>query len=257
MRDVVECDPAELGERATTRGEEGRPFVAVAGGDGSMRTVAGELAGGDTALLPIPEGTLNHFAKTLGIATIEDAAAAAHTGTTHAVDLGRVNDCTFVNNSSIGFYPGMVRVRDTTDSRLPKWLASLVASWRELRNHRDLTVQIDGRPVDAWLVFVGNNCYGESMHDIGSRESIDEGIIDVRVVRADQRLARLRLILATLVGRLPHTAVVERRTCRAMSIDVRGKSRVDVAVDGEVIHLETPLRYASDAGALRVLVNDA
>jgi diacylglycerol kinase family enzyme len=248
--DVEQCRPEDIESRVRDARKEGRPFVGIAGGDGSIRVAAEELAHSETALLPIPEGTLNHFARAVGIEQVDDAVAA---NATRTVDLGRVNDRGFVNNSSIGFYPGVVHKRESAaPSRLPKPVATLLAAYNEMRHGSDLTVEIDGRSVRAWLVFVGNNCYGESINDITSREIVDEHVLDVRIVRADQRFARLRLAAALLFGRLARTAVVERRTCRAITIDVRGNTPVDVALDGELVKLETPLRYESDPNALLV-----
>ena len=102
-------------------------------------------------------------------------------------------------------------------------------------------------------MFVGNGCYGERIADLTSRECLDDGVLDVRIVRADRRFARLRLLTALLLGRFPRT-VVERRTCRAITIDIRDRRRIDVALDGEIMRLSTPLRYESDAHALRVVV---
>jgi undecaprenyl-diphosphatase len=250
--DVEGCRPEDLAARVRDARKDGRPFVGIAGGDGSIRVAAEELAHGDTALLPIPAGTLNHFARAVGMESVDDAVRAA---ATRSIDLGRVSDRGFVNNSSIGFYPGMVRVRESAaPSRLPKSITTLVASFKELRHGSELMVEIDGRLRRAWLVFVGNNCYGESVDDITSREAIDEHVLDVRIVRADQRFARLRLGLALCLGRLARTTVIERRTCRAITIGVRGSMPVEVAVDGEIVKLETPLRYETDADALLVRV---
>jgi diacylglycerol kinase family enzyme len=254
--DIEACPPSQLRRRVQEARAEGRSFVGIAGGDGSLRTAAEELAHSDTALLPIPAGTHNHFARALGVETLDDAAKAADPdgGATGVVDLGRVNGRTFVNNSSVGFYPGLVQQREWHRHRLPKPLATVLAVVHQLRTGRRLIVQIDRRPVVAWLVFVGNGCYGERLTDLASRESLDDSLLDVRVVRADQRLARLRLVAALLLGRLARAATIDRRTCREITIGVRDRRRIDIAVDGEVIQVSTPLRYESDARALRVLV---
>jgi diacylglycerol kinase family enzyme len=254
--DVADCPPADL--RRVVRGArtEGRPFVGIAGGDGSMRTAAEELAHADTALLPIPAGTHNHFARAFDIETVDDAAKAADPdgGEVRVIDLGRVNDRSFVNNSSVGFYPRLVQQREWHRHKLPKPLATALAALHQLFSGRRIVVQIDRRPVIAWLVFVGNGCYGEHVADLTSRDCLDDRVLDVRIVRADRRFARVRLLAALLLGRLARTTVVERRTCREITIDIRGRSRIDVALDGEIMQLSTPLRYESDAHALRVVV---
>jgi undecaprenyl-diphosphatase len=254
--DVVECPPADLRRLVREARAESRPFVGIAGGDGSMRTAAEELARGETALLPIPTGTHNHFARAFGIETFDDAAKAADPdgGETRVIDLGGVNDRSFVNNSSVGFYPGLVRQRESRRRTLPKPLATVLAAFHQPFAARRIVVQIDRRPVVAWLVFVGNGCYGEGMADLASRECLDDNVLDVRIVRADRRFARLRLVTALLLGRLARTPIVERRTCREITIGIRDRRRIDVALDGEIMQLSTPLRYASDAHALRVVV---
>src|SRR5687767_2646993 len=47
------------------------PAVGVAGGDGTISSAATALHGTDTALLPIPLGTFNHFAQRYGVPTVE------------------------------------------------------------------------------------------------------------------------------------------------------------------------------------------
>jgi undecaprenyl-diphosphatase len=250
--DVEQCRPEDLAARVHDARKEGRPFVGVAGSDGGIRVAAEELAHGETALLPIPEGTLNDFARAVGIETVDDA---THAGATRSIDLGRVNDRGFVNNSSVGFYPGMVRARESAArSRLPKSFSTLLASMKKLRHGSEIVVDIDGRACRAWLVFVGNNCYGASVKDFASREVIDEHVLDVRIVRADHHFARLRVAIALCLGRLAHSTAIERRTCRAITIGVRENGPVDVALDGDIHKLETPLRYETDPSALLVRV---
>jgi diacylglycerol kinase family enzyme len=166
------------------------------------------------------------------------------------IDVGRVNDRYFLNNSSIGAYPRMVERREEHESRWPKRIANVIAAWQQLRHGRRLRVVVDDEPFVAWLVFVGNGSYGESLRDVTTREGLDGNVLDVRIVHADQRLARLRLAMSTLFGRLALTPTVTRRECREVTIAVPGREQTPVALDGEVVELTTPLRYESCAGAL-------
>ena len=255
--DVVECEPKSVAARAESAIADGRPFVGIAGGDGTIRCAAEVLANSDVALLAIPEGTHNHFAKALGIETLDDAVKASKASRRIAIDVARVNGKIFVNNSSIGAYPGLVEVREAHEHRLPKPVANLVAAFHQLRAGTRIRVDIDRRPSKAWLVFVGNGAYGENLVDIATRESLRDGVLDVRVVRADRRFARLRIVADALTGRLDRSPVLERRTCRAITISVHGRHAVSVALDGEVMTLSSPLQYESAAAALHVLVPDA
>jgi undecaprenyl-diphosphatase len=215
------------------------------------------VAGTDLALLPIPAGTRNHFAKELGIATLEDAAAAgAAGGVVRLIDVGEVNGEAFVNNANIGAYPRIVKERDDhIDARgLSKQAATLVATWRQMRDLHKFNVTVDGDSTyRAWMVFVCNGRYGTSLFDVAERESLDDGLLDVRILRADGRLARLRVIGLLLLGRAHRSRMAEFDEVRSIELSV-DRARVDVALDGEIVPMTSPLRFRCRAKALRVLV---
>jgi undecaprenyl-diphosphatase len=252
--EVVECSPDEVADRTADAVKRGVDFVGVAGGDGTIRGAAQYLTGTDVPLLPIPAGTRNHFAKDVGVCEIDDAVEASK-GDVRRVDVGEVNEQRFVNNSSIGIYPRIVIRREAHEKRLPKGVANLVAVWEQVRRRgQRFGVDVDGRQLRAWMVFVGNGRYGEGLIDLADRESLDGNELDVRVAIADKPLARLRLLLSLLFGRLSHSKLLERITTSAVTIDIEGRESVDVALDGEVERLKTPLRYQSLEGELSVLV---
>ena len=234
-------------------------FLAVAGGDGTIRCAAGVVAGTDLALLPIPAGTRNHFAKEVGIATLEEAAAAAAGGEVTLIDVGEVNGEAFVNNANIGAYPRIVKERDAhvKVKRLSKQTATIVATWTQLRQLHKFNVTVDGGTTyRAWMVFVGNGRYGTSLFDVASRESLDDGLLDVRILRADGRLARIRVIGRMLLGRADRSPMAEFDEVRSIELAV-DRARVDVALDGEIVSLTSPLRFRCRPKALRVLVPPA
>jgi diacylglycerol kinase family enzyme len=254
--DVVECDPDELTGRIRRAVEDGLPFVAVAGGDGTIRAAAQILAGTDVPLLPIPAGTRNHFAREVGIETLEDAGRAATEGVPQKIDLGEVNGQRFVNNSSIGIYPRIVVTRETNERRWPKGVATVAAAWEQLRHGRRFRATVDGRTYRAWMVFVGNGRYGRGLLRLNSREALDDNVLDFRLARADSPLARARVVAALVSGGLDRSPLLVQRETRHIEIDLDRKS-VDVALDGEVQTLKPPLRYVSLPGALTVLVPPA
>ncbi len=250
---IEPCPPDELAACVRSLAAAGAPFVGVAGGDGTLRTAAEVLVDYDAALLAVPAGTRNHFAKDFGITSLEDAGAAAQAGALRAIDVGRVNDRVFLNNCCLGAYPHMVERREEHETRWPKGIANIVAAWQQLRHGHRLRVVVDGEPFVAWLVFVGNGRYGENLRDVATRDALDANLLDVRIVHADRRWARLRLFASLLFGRLALTPVVTERECRQFTIEVPRQSNVAVSLDGEVVRLATPLDFESRAGALRVL----
>jgi diacylglycerol kinase family enzyme len=228
-------------------------FVAVAGGDGTIRCAAGVVAGTDLPLLPIPAGTRNHFAREMGIPTLDDAGRASR-GEIRKIDVGEVNGEVFVNNANIGIYPRIVRDRDTHQKRFSKQTATLVATWQQVRSIHKFTVTVDGgESYRAWMVFVGNGRYGQSLLDLADRESLDDGVLDVRIMRADGRLARLRVALALLTGRVEESPMAEFDEVSEIELAF-ARPEIDVALDGELLRMTSPLRFRCRARALNVLV---
>ncbi len=250
---VLECTPERIPGVVKSALTHHVDFVAVAGGDGTVGCAAQELVGRSLPLVPVPTGTRNHFAKDLGIRSVDDAVAAVERQRRRQIDVGRVNGRVFVNNSSIGLYPKLVVRREVHERRLRKGVAQLVAFCQQLRRGARVSVEIEGKRFPAWLVFVGNGPYGEGLIDLADRECLDANVLDVRVVRADRPLARLRVAGAVLLGRLARSPLVERRRSRAVTIDVP-RDDVEVAVDGEVALLRPPLRYECLPLSLWVLV---
>src|SRR4051794_27645935 len=175
--------------------ERGDALLIVGGGDGTVGAAASALAGTETLLGILPLGTLNHFARDLGIPEELDEGAKLIAGrTVRRVDVGEMNDRIFINNSAIGLYPLMVVDRDLQRRKLgrSKRAAMIVASLRTLLrfNHQRLTLTVNeertGR-VDTPLLFVGNNDYRIDIGAPGQRESIDEGQLCVLVMRKKTR----------------------------------------------------------------------
>lgn len=235
------------------RGADDPAFVAVAGGDGTIRCAAGVVVDTDLPLLPIPAGTRNHFAREVGIPTLDDAGRASH-GTIRQIDVGEVNGEVFVNNANIGIYPRIVRDRDTHQKRFSKQTATLVATWQQVRAIHKFRVTVDGKDTyRAWMIFVGNGKYGSSLLDLADRERLDGGILDVRIMRADGKLARLRVALALLTGRVEDSAMTVFDEVHEIELAF-SKPKIDVALDGEIIPMTSPLRFRCRAKALKVLV---
>lgn len=251
--EIVEVEPGSLSSSIADAVEAGAERVVVAGGDGTLSAAATVLAGSGVTLVVVPEGTRNHFAKDLCIPDVETAAKAAASGRTELIDLAKVNDRPFINNATVGLYPNVVTTRDRRWRRLPKGLATFLALLVQLRRTRPFTVEVGGRSWKAWMVFIGNGPYGDGLLDTIGRTSLVDGSLDILVVRADGIWALPRVVVAFALGRVGRSKLVERFSEPSARIVLR-RSEVDVAVDGEVIRMSTPLECASMPGALRVAV---
>lgn len=255
---------ARTGAEVATHAEQalaGKPaFIVAGGGDGTLNTVAAKIAGTHTALGILPLGTFNHFAKDLGIPLELDAAVAIiAAGNTAVVDVGTVNNRIFLNNSSLGLYPRLVRVRERQQQTLGrgKWPAFAWAVFFVLRRFSFVSVELD---VDAKrevrrtpVVFIGNNHYAvEGLH-IGTRDRLDRGQLSLYIPTALTRLGLLRMGLRALLGGLPPDIDLEATAASAICIrSPRGS--MHVAIDGEVQTMPMPLRYGIRPGALHVIV---
>ena len=234
--------------------------IVAAGGDGTISAVAAALAGSGVALAVLPLGTLNHFARDLGIPDDLDAALRiAVAGRVREVDVGEVNGRVFVNNSSIGLYAAMVRRRERQRRRFGrgKWHAMLWASYNALRAHPflDLTLEVGGveHRRRTPFVFIGNNAYRMEGLDIGARERLDRGELSLYLAHRTGRLGLVLIALRALAGRLYEGDDFEAGTTTRLRIDARHK-RLLVATDGEVQAMELPLDYRIRPRALRVVV---
>jgi YegS/Rv2252/BmrU family lipid kinase len=258
----VEIELASGGDyevRCRAIAERGDPLLIVGGGDGTIGAAASALIGTDTLLGILPLGTLNHFARDLGIPTdLAEAAKVIATEKERRVDVGEMNDRIFINNSAIGLYPLMVIDRDLQRRRLgrSKRLAMIVASLRTLArfNHQRLrlTVNEQDARVDTPLLFVGNNDYRIDLAAPGRRESLEDGTLSVFVMRKKTRRGLIAASIRGLLTRTRRNDMVRLDGVERLRVDSR-RSQIPVALDGEVVRAVPPLDYRIRAKALRVI----
>lgn len=242
------CDKAKTGDIDA---------VIVSGGDGTIRTVAGIVAGCGIPLGVVPGGTFNHFAKDLGLPLDVDAAvdviAAGHM---RAIDAAEVNGRVFINNSSVGIYPYLVIDRERRRRRgLPKMLAMAWSITRAIRNLplRRLSITAEGwsERLRSPCVFIGNNEYNMQGRQTGTRNKLDDGKLYLLVARQTGVWPLLLLALRIVFGRLDQAEDLRVSSVEAVTITSR-RRRLLVASDGEVERMRTPLHYRIRPGALRV-----
>lgn len=246
-------------ERAKRAVDEGADLLVVGGGDGSISGAAGVLAGTKTRLGILALGTLNHFARDLGIPTdLTEAAKLIATGEARSIDVAEVNGRVFVNNSAIGLYPLMVLDRELQQKRLgrSKRLAMLVASARTLIrfNHYRLTLTVNDEQarIDTPLLFVGNNDYRIDLGAPGHRESLEDGRLSVFVMRKRTRRGLIAASIRALFDRARPDDMVSLENVERLQVGSR-RSHLVISVDGEVESVNVPLDYRVRKGALRVI----
>ncbi|MEY9851848.1 diacylglycerol kinase (ATP) [Leifsonia sp. EB41] len=263
--------------------EQGVDVVIAAGGDGTVRTVAEELRGGDTALALLPSGTGNLLARNLSLTLddVEHALDTAFDGADRAIDVGLAElrdgrDGTerraFLVMAGLGIDAKMIAETDDDLKAKAGWIAYVEAMGRVLRDKNVLRVryQLDGgRPhtLRAHTVIVGN-C-GSLQADILllPDAAVDDGILDIVVLRPESIMGWARIVVKIFWenGVLRRTSVGRRlmrddREVHAMNY-LKGKEFVltssrpeQVELDGDLFGEVSSMRVRVDPGALRVRV---
>lgn len=248
-----------LQDAARAAAGRGVDIVVAGGGDGTVSAVAGALAGTDVPLGVLPLGTLNHFAKDMGIPQdLVDAIAVLAEGRVAIVDVGCVNDRVFLNNSSVGAYAHAVRDRDRQRDELGrrKWPAMAIALVKTLRRHPLLAVRLladdESLVTKTPLVFVGNNQYQLDLLHVGQRCCLNQGELSLYVATTQTRWGMVKLAVRALLGQLDQARDFRSRCVQEVRIETLRKG-LHVAVDGEIVLMRPPLEYRIWPQALKVM----
>jgi YegS/Rv2252/BmrU family lipid kinase len=250
---------AELAELVRDAARSPYQVIVAAGGDGTVNAVAAGVIESGKVLGVLPLGTLNHFARDLKIPfDLEAAARTIIAGFTATVDVAEVNNQIFLNNSSLGLYPIIVREREKRQ-RLGsgKWPAFVWATIQALRRYPflDIRLRVDDELLDRTtpFVFVGNNEYAMDLFNVGLRERLDKGVLSIYITQRTSRLRLIVLALRAVFGRLRDDKDFLALRSNELKIQTPHK-RLRVAFDGETTAIETPLHYRVRSRALRVIV---
>lgn len=235
------------------------PVVAVAGGDGTLSSAATALTGTDTALLPIPLGTFNHFAQRYGVPTVEAAVHAWERQHAHHVPVGFMNDIAFINNASCGFYPHLVRQRSRIERYLPRKSAAWIAGWIILAKlplmHLRLSAHGREREFKTPALWVGIG--KDSLRLPTPGDAMREGeLLEIVTPTTERRLSILTLMLRTMVklrrgAETPHDKALDVLHAAEFTLD--STHRIDVGLDGEPFRVRPPLRFRYERNGFKVL----
>lgn len=257
--DVVQ--PADMEKHLAKAIQGDTKRILVAGGDGTIATAASLVAQTDVELAILPGGTLNHFARDHNIPTdLGEAAEIAGAGRVIGADIGYVNDCVFLNTSSIGAYVTFVRDRERLEKRFGYTIASFFAFLRTLGQLRTftVTVEIEGKKKTfrCSMVFIGVGERELKVPTLGSRIRNGRRGLHLMIVRGRRKARLFAVALAGLARgtkeaqKLPEFEEIIVDSCR---IDLN-RSLTTVGLDGELKRLQTPLDYRIARDAISLVV---
>ena len=234
--------------------------VLAGGGDGTISTAASLLMNKKKALAILPAGTMNLFARGLGIPqTLEAALQSFANGEVIAVDMASANGRPFVHQFSVGMHARMVQLRETMDfgSRLGKIQASVRAAWATIKNPPALKVSLTVGKAEIVTrttgIGISNNLFGEG--HLPYADNPAGGVLGIYVSVARKRHHLVQLLLDMLRGRWRQSAHIEVHQAGKAVLKIRSPIRKFSAVlDGELVRLERETTIEIHPGALNVLV---
>jgi diacylglycerol kinase (ATP) len=240
--DVVRTEQSgDEARLALEAARDGVRTLVVLGGDGTVSRVAGALAtaGADTPLAILAAGTGNDFAKSLG-APVHDYAAMAERiarGETRRVDIGRLAGRPFVNAAGFGFDVAVLE-RMTRARWLRGDALYIAAALAELFRFGgvDARVRVTPEVLDErarWLlVVIANGQWFGGSFRIAPDARLDDGLLDVVLVRDASAVRRARLFAAAPFGK--HVRAPEVTTSPSSNCRIETPLPLSCELDGEL-----------------------
>ena len=257
-RVVAGADIVDALEKAAQ--EPGIEAILAGGGDGTISAAAGIAWKAGLPLGVIPAGTMNLFARALGLPldiwAVLDVLAKAKI---RAVDIATVGDRPFVHQFSAGLHARMVRLRDKMEfaSRLGKMRASVQAALsvigRPPRFEVALDIDHDGQKERSRVsaVSVSNNSFGNN--PLMFAENPAGGHLGVYLADALKPSGALKLAIDIIRGRLKENEAVHAKTANSVTLEFSRSRHTLAVVDGELLHLPPKLEISIHPGELKVL----
>ncbi|MDQ1293313.1 MAG: kinase [Actinomycetota bacterium] len=247
--------------------DRGAGVILAFGGDGTVRSVASELASTGIPLGILPAGTGNLFARNLGVSVsdLDDALQVAFGGTERTVDIGRAEiDVTgrdsaprqesFLVMAGLGFDAEVMAEVEPRLKQKVGWWAYVVAGMRLLHGRRTKVAirRDDGPPLVRRIrsVVIGNCGELTGGIQLMPEARLDDGWLDVVVVSPRGVAGWAAVAAAVLTRSRRHHTIVDHFRCR--KIEIRAERPLHVQMDGDPSGTAKVLRVHVDPSALTV-----
>ena len=241
---------------AAQAGRRGVPLLFVCGGDGTINEAVNGLAGTDTALAVIPAGTVNLWAREVGLLKKPvEAVRLAVNGMRRRIDLGHAGDRYFLLMAGVGLDAAVAHgVSHRLKSRLGAASYALSALREALRYRPSpVTLSLDGdeQSLHLLMLIVGNTRKYAGLTEITPAALVDDGWLDLCAYSGRGRWDILWLALLTLLRRQGRSRKVLQT--RVRQLQIASRDTLPVQIDGDAIP-ERPVEIAVAPGALWVAV---
>ncbi len=232
--------------------------VLIAGGDGTVNYIVSLLKqhGKNIPIATIPAGTANDFARLLGIpADIAKACRKILCGTIKSIDLGVVNGQYFVNVFSCGLFTDVSQKTPTVLKNTFGKLAYYFSGINELPNFRRMHIKLtsDQGEYDgsSLLFFVFNGRTAGQMR-FAYRSELDDGLLDVVIIRGDTPLSAIHTIFHVFLkrGKGAYPSGIVHMQCKEIHVESLTPETTDI--DGQP-GPSFPISITCEHNAIRVL----
>ncbi len=255
--------PQALAEQAI---DQGADLIIASGGDGTVSSVAGALIGKTIPLGVIPRGTANAFAMALGITQqlgqIKRACEIILAGKTKTIDAAVCNNLPLILLAGIGYEAETIDKADREAKARWGSLAYIMAGWQQLDEQQlfEAEIEIEGemKTFEAAAITIANAAPPTSVLAQGIGEVIaDDGLLDITIATAENRLHAVTTMLGMLGAALIHTSAERDNVIhlRSRKVKIASTPVQKVVLDGEIIG-NTPLEIECLPNSLTVFAPD-
>ena len=235
--------------------DDGEPVVIAAGGDGTLNAVVSGLAGSGTTLGIMPAGTMNVFARELGIPpnNLLKALGVIEKGFVREVDLFSANEKPFVQMAGVGF-DAMVIEETTWESKKKLGpLAYLLSAVKVLGDKppKVTVTTAEGRTETGVAVLCGNGSLYGGQFKLFRNACNEDSKLDVIVFKE----AGYRLVLDSLHGMAQGGIDMAESTSyfQTERLKVSSDRDVPIEIDGELMGRFSEVTFSLASSGLRVL----
>ena len=240
--------------------------VLAAGGDGSLNEAANALAHSEVALATLPSGTVNVWARQIGMPTpaplyttqLADAARSICTGHVRSIDLGRTNERYFLLWSGAGLDAYVTSKIEPRPPWVKRWGVAgygVRAIWHAIHYRgTPMTIELDDQLLKydrVVMVVISNIQLYAGIVRPSPDARVDDGLLDVCIFKGNSFVYTASHFISIALGQARQNPRLIN--LRSQHIRVSAKQPIAVHVDAEPIGF-TPIDVQVAPHALRVIV---
>ncbi len=250
--------PGDATIKATQAAQAGYHAVIAAGGDGTVNEVMNGLVGTTTALGTLPLGTVNIWAREMGLSMdMLKAAESLIKSELTQIDVGMAGNRYFLLMAGIGFDAAVTATVSTAEKKMLGAIAYIKQAVQVAWGFRGvrLKLRIDGKRVQGkiLMVVIGNSQLYGGVVKFTAHATIDDGLLDVCVIKGRGMLSAPRRLISIFARHYNRDPLVQYYQARQIEIRGQGGKSFPVQVDGDYLG-KTPMSFRVIPNSLWILV---